>query len=327
MSLNRGKESIALDLKAPADRIIFEKLLEHADILCENYRPGTMDKLGYGYEALHKRFPKLIYAATSGFGHTGPYKSLPAYDMVVQAMGGIMSLTGRPGDPPLRVGTSIGDLSAGLFTVIGIQSALLHRSQTGLGQFVDVSMLDCQVALLENAIARYFSTGQVPGPLGSRHPSITPFQAFKTKDDYIVISAGNDALFGKLTKTVGAPQLGSDSRYLTNADRCANVDDLECDLEAALAAHSAEHWLSALQKAGIPCGPINTVDKVLSDPQVVARNMVVHTEDKDIGRLGMAGNPIKMSEYDDPTTRGPVPDLDGNRAQILASFGIEDARN
>ena len=178
MSINRGKESIALDLKAEPDRAIFEKLLGTADVLVENYRGGTMEKLGYGWDNLYPRFPRLIYAAASGFGHTGPYKNRAAYDMVVQGMGGIMSLTGHPGTPPTRVGTSVGDITAGLFTTIGINAALFERSRTGLGRKIDVAMLDCQIAILENAIARYFSTGEVPGPLGARHPSITPFEAF-----------------------------------------------------------------------------------------------------------------------------------------------------
>ncbi|MCM0021801.1 MAG: CoA transferase, partial [Tagaea sp.] len=198
MSLNRGKESIALDLKNDADTAIFHDLLAAADVLVENYRPGTMEKLGLGWDALHARYPKLIYAAASGFGHSGPYSKRAAYDMVVQGMGGLMSVTGHPGGPPTRVGTSIGDITAGLFTAIGISSALFDRNRTGKGMKVDVAMLDCQIAILENAIARYFSTGQVPGPLGARHPSITPFEAFKAKDGHLIVAAGNDALFAKL---------------------------------------------------------------------------------------------------------------------------------
>src|SRR3990172_4313677 len=185
MSLNRGKESIALDLKRDEDRQLFDGLLARADILIENYRGGTLEKLGYGWERLHERFPRLIYAATSGFGQTGPYASRPAYDMVVQAMGGIMSLTGHPGGPPTRVGTSIGDIAAGLFTAVGINAALYHRAQTGQGLMIDVGMMDCQLAILENAIARYAPTRTVPGPIGSRHPSITPFEAFATVDGHL----------------------------------------------------------------------------------------------------------------------------------------------
>ena len=182
LSLNRGKESIALDLKKAEDKAVFEQLLERADVVVENFRPGTMEKLGYGFDTLHEKYPRLIYAAASGFGHTGPYSKRAAYDMVVQAMGGLMSVTGTPGAEPVRVGTSIGDITAGLFTAIGVNGALFHRATTGEALKVDVAMLDCQVAILENAIARYAATGEVAGPIGARHPSITPFSAFKAAD-------------------------------------------------------------------------------------------------------------------------------------------------
>ena len=226
-SINRGKESIALDLKAAEDREIFEALLERADVLVENYRPGTMEKLGYGWPALHERFPRLIYAAASGFGHTGPDSKKAAYDMVVQAMGGIMSVTGHPGGPPTRVGTSIGDITAGLFTVIGILSAVHDRLRTGEGRFVDVAMLDGQIAILENAIARYAVTGEAPGPLGARHPSITPFAAFRCRDAHIVIAAGNDALFRALCEALKLPALTEDERFATNGQRSENAEALQ----------------------------------------------------------------------------------------------------
>ena len=195
MSLNRGKESIALNLKNDEDKKIFDKILSKADILVENFKPGTLEKWGFGWKDVSKKYPKLIYASASGFGQTGPLKELPAYDMVVQGMGGLMSVTGHPNSEPTRVGTSIGDITAGLFTAIGINAALYDRQKTGKGAFIDVSMLDCQIAILENAIARYLSKNEIPGPMGSRHPSIAPFEAFKTKDSYIIIAAGNDKLF------------------------------------------------------------------------------------------------------------------------------------
>ena len=323
MSLNRGKESIALDLKDAGDRAIFERLLESADVLAENFRAGAMERLGYGWESLHARYPRLIYAATSGFGSSGPYADRPAYDMVVQAMGGIMSLTGHPGNPPTRVGTSIGDITAGLFTAIGINAALYSRTQTGVGVMVDVAMLDSQVAILENAIARYFSTGEIPGPIGSRHPSITPFEAFATADGYIVVAAGNDGLFRRLCETVGAPALAQDARFATNPLRTEHCIALKHALEIALSARPSRAWLDAFEAAGIPCGPIQNVAEVLSDPQVLARNMVVTADDPDIGPLRMAGNPIKISAFDDPPTRAPAPSLDEHRAQILREL---DAR-
>jgi CoA:oxalate CoA-transferase len=320
MSLNRGKESIALDLKNAEDKAIFHELLASADVLVENYRPGTMEKLGLGWDALHAKYPKLIYAAASGFGHSGPYSKRAAYDMVVQGMGGLMSVTGHPGGPPTRVGTSIGDITAGLFTAIGISSALFDRTRTGKGMKVDVAMLDCQIAILENAIARYFSTGQVPGPLGARHPSITPFEAFKAKDGHLIVAAGNDALFAKLCEAIGRADLATNPLFLTNAKRTDHAAALRDEIEQALAPKPVAEWLDILDRARVPSGPINDVKQALEDPQIAARNMVVSIDDKDVGTLRMAGNPIKLSGYADPSTRGPVPDLDGDRARILKDF-------
>lgn len=319
-SLNRGKESIALDLKRDDDRKIFEKLVAQSDVLVENYRPGTMEKLGYGWDALHERYPKLIYAAASGFGHSGPYRTRAAYDMVVQAMGGIMSVTGHPGQPPVRVGTSVGDITAGLFTAIGVNAALLHRATTGDATKVDVSMLDCQVAILENAIARYVATGEVAGPIGARHPAITPFAAFEASDGWLVIAAGNDALFAKLSETIGCPGLPSDPRFTTNGDRTENWEPLFAELNVALTARSVDDWLELLDAAGVPSGPINAVDQVLSDPQILSRNMVVESYDPDIGTLKMAGNPIKFDAFTDRTVRTPAPKLDADRDALLSEL-------
>ena len=321
MSLNRGKESIALDLKAPADRATFEKLLAGADVLVENYRGGTMEKLDYGWDKLHKRYPRLIYAAASGFGHSGPYQNRAAYDMVVQGMGGIMSLTGHPGGPPTRVGTSVGDITAGLFTAIGVNAALFHRERAGEGMKVDVAMLDCQVAILENAIARYVATGQVPGPLGARHPSITPFEAYKTADGWIIIAAGNDGLFKKLAAALARPELATDARFTTNDLRTRHHDDLRAEIERTLAFHDSAHWLNAIDAAGVPCGPINNVAQVLDDPQVRSRNMVVTLDDPVTGTIRIAGNPIKLSAFPDPAGRGPVPDLDADRSKVVGEAG------
>ncbi len=317
MSLNRGKQSIALDLRDEADRKIFESLIERCDVLVENFRPGAMDRLGYDWETLHARYPSLIYAATSGFGRTGPYAARPAYDMVVQGMGGIMSLTGHTGSPPTRVGTSVGDITAALFTAVGVNAALYHRARSGRGQLVDVAMLDCQVAILENAIARYQATGEVPGPLGARHPSITPFDAFATADDHIIIAAGNDEYFRKLCQTLERPALCARPEFASNERRTENQAALRAELEAALRRKPGAEWLRRLEAAEIPCGPIQDVAQVLADPQVIARNMVVTVQDNEVGALQMAGNPIKFSDFADPAARGPVPDLDGNRETIL----------
>ncbi|WP_372917320.1 CaiB/BaiF CoA transferase family protein [Sandarakinorhabdus sp.] len=323
-SINRGKQSIALDLKAPDDRRIFEALLEKADVLVDNYRPGVMARLGYGWEALAARYPRLIHAATSGFGQTGPDSTKAAYDMVVQAMGGIMSVTGHPGGPPTRVGTSIGDITAGLFTVIGITTALHDRGRTGpnhgRGQFVDVAMLDGQIAILENAIARYAATGESPGPLGARHPSITPFAAYSCADAPIVIAAGNDQLFAALCGALGLP--GDDPRFAGNEARTAHAEELSAVLEAVLLTQPAAHWLPLLDAAGVPSGPLNTIGQALANPQVKARNMVVHTSLPDGTPLIAAGNPIKLSAHADPDTRPPAPDLDADRAAILKELGL-----
>ncbi len=317
LSLNRGKESIALDLRDDGDRAIFEKLLARADVLVENYRPGTLEKLGYGWEALHPRFPRLVYAAASGFGHSGPYSRRPAYDMVVQGMGGIMSLTGTPGGPPTRVGSSIGDITAGLFTAVGVIAALYERRETGVGRKIDVAMLDCQVAILENAIARYQATGEVPGPLGSRHPSITPFEAFRTADGFVIVAAGNDALFRKLCDTLERPDLAARAEFASNELRTRHHDALRILLEDTLSREDTATWLARLEAADIPCGPINDVAQVLSDVHVRARNMVVEVPGPGGRPISIAGNPIKLDGGADPPTRPPAPALDADRDRIL----------
>ncbi|MCC7273253.1 MAG: CoA transferase [Alphaproteobacteria bacterium] len=320
-SINRGKDSIALDLKKDADRAIFEDLLTTADVLVENFRPGTMEKLGYGWDVLHGRFPKLIYAAASGFGHTGPESKRAAYDMVVQGMGGIMSVTGHEGGPPTRIGTSIGDIGAGLYTTVGVLSALFHRAATGEGRKVDVAMFDCQLALLENAIMRYFVSGKPPGPLGARHPSITPFEVFSTRDGFIIIAAGNDALWRKLCEALGRGELAEDRRYLTNDLRNQNVEALKEALEATLTTADTTHWMAVLDSAGVPAGPINNVKQATEFPQVAARNMLVQIDDPVMGAMPFVGNPIKIWGFEDPKTRDPAPALDANRAAILKELG------
>jgi len=321
-SINRGKQSIALDLKDPADRAIFEALVARADVLVENYRPGVMARLGLGWDVLHARHPRLIYAAASGFGQTGPDAHKAAYDMVVQAMGGIMSVTGWPGGKPTRVGTSVGDITAGLFTVIGILSALHDRARTGMGQFVDVAMLDGQIAILENAVARYAVSGIAPGPLGARHPSITPFAAYQCQDGHIVIAAGNDVLFGALAAALELPALIDDPRFASNALRTDHADDLAAILEARLMTALPAHWLERLEGAGVPCGPLHNVAQALAHPQVKARGMVIETAFPDGTPLLAAGNPVKMSRHADPAVRPAAPGLDADRAAILKEWGL-----
>ncbi len=325
VSVNRGKESIALNLKDDADRATFEKLLSIADIVVENYRPGTMEKLGYGWEDLHAKYPKLIYAACSGFGHTGPHSKRPAYDMVVQAMGGIMSITGQPGGEPTRVGMSIGDIGAGLYTTIGMVTALYDRERTGKGRKLDIGMLDCQIALCENAIARYGATGEIPGPLGGRHPSITPFQTFKTLDGHMIIAAGNNVMFHRFCDIIGRPDLKDDPRYVDNRTRNENQPALEKEIEAILATRNTADWLAELDPAGIPASGINNVATVMQHPQVGPRNMVIEVDDPKVGKLKVAGNPVKLSGYDDPVARPTAPDVDQDRERILAELGLATA--
>jgi CoA:oxalate CoA-transferase len=321
-SVNRGKESIALDLKSPAGRDIFERLLDKADALVENFRPGTMEKLGYGWEKLHQSYPRLVYAAASGFGHSGPYSHYPAYDMVVQGLGGIMSITGHPGMPLTRVGTSVGDLAGGLYTAVALNAALLHRERTGEATKVDVSLFDCQLALLENAIMRYTTTGEIPGPMGARHPSITPFEAFPTRDGNIIIAAGNDGLFVKLARALDRADLGENPLFKTNALRNENQEALRSEIEAALRSEGTEHWIEVLEVAGVPCGPVNNIAQALAHPQTAARNMLISVDDPVTGPLELAGNPMKLSAFDDPPTRPPAPDLDADRDRILRELGL-----
>lgn len=320
MSLNRDKESIALNLKDAADRVVFEQLLDQADVLVENYRPGTMEKLGYGWDKLQARWPSLIFAAASGFGQTGPYARRPAYDMVVQGMGGVMSLTGHPGGPPTRVGSSIGDLAAGMFAAAGINAALFERTRTGKGAMIDIGMLDCQVALLENAIVRYTTTGDIPGPLGARHPSIAPFAAFTSADGHIIVACGTDKAFHDLAGALGAPELAQDPRFATPTSRVENVEQLQVVLDGLFATKTTDDWLALLEAKGLPCGPINNVAQVLADPHVISRNMIVHTDDPVAGHVQMGGNPIKISGHADGTLRRHAPDLDENRDALLTEL-------
>ena len=322
LSVNRGKESIALDLKSDADRKVFEALLSRADVLIENYRGGTMERLGYGYEALQNRYPSLIYAAVSGFGHTGPYAKRPAYDMIAQAMGGVMSLTGHAGGPPTRVGTSTGDITAALFATIGVAAALYDREKTGRGQKVDVSMLDSQVGVLENAISRYVATGEAPGKLGNRHPSIAPFAAFATADGHIALAAGNDELFGRIAHVLGREDWARDPRFATNPERVRHVDALTEEIEAVLRQKPSREWLAMLEAAEVPSGPINDVAAVMRDPQILARNMIVESLDPDLGPIRMQGNPIKLSAHEDPRTRPAAPELDAHREAILRELDL-----
>ncbi len=319
-SVNRGKESLSLNLKSTEGKAILEALVKEADVLIENYRPGTMEKLGLGYEALAALNPRLIYAAASGFGHTGPDSKRPAYDILAQARGGVMSITGWPDSEPTRVGLSFGDLAASLFTAVGINAALYARERTGVGQKIDVAMLDCQVALLENALVRYQVDGTSPQPLGHRHPTITPFQAVRASDAYLVIGVGNEVLWQRFCQAVGQPEMAGDPRFVTNRDRCENVEDLNEWLTDVFATKTVAEWLAILDAAEIPSAPINDVGRVMADPQILARDMVVDLDDPNLAGVKLAGNPIKMTHVPETGTRGAVPEVGEHTEPILREW-------
>lgn len=313
--VNRGKRSIALDLKVDEDRAIFEKMLDRADVLVENFRPGVLDKLGYGWDTVKARWPRLVLASISGFGQDGPNAKRPAYDLIVQAMSGLMSITGYPDMPPARSGTSTGDVSAGAFGAIGVQAALLQRVRTGKGAHVDISMLDCQISLLENAVSRYIASGEVPGPLGARHPTAAPFDAFRTRDGYIVITAARDVFFKPLVAELGIPEVAEDPRFNSFGNRIANVDALKPILEGALAVADSAEWLDRLAGAKVPAGPVYDIPDMIDDPQVQARGILANVAERP--GLKLAATPVIFDGRRYPETLPPPPGLDQHRAAVL----------
>ncbi|WP_424939861.1 CaiB/BaiF CoA transferase family protein [Aliiroseovarius sp. S253] len=317
-TINRDKQSIALNLKDDADRAVFERLLGQVDVVMENYRPGVMERLGYGWDTLSKRHPHLIYGAVSGFGHTGPDALKPAYDMVAQARGGVMSITGEKNREPVRVGASVGDIVAGMFLGHGLLAALYQREKTDKGQKVDVAMLDSQLAIIEHAIAITGETGISPEPSGARHPSIAPFETYHAADGLLVIACGNDVLFRKLCEVIGKPYWATRPEFENNMARCENVQLLRRRIETVTLGHPRAHWLKVLAAEGIPCAPIQNVAEAMQDPQILARNMVKHLPAPDGGKpFVAAGNPIKMDSVDDSRQPDAAPLLDGDRAAIL----------
>lgn len=318
MSINRNKKSVTLNLKSPEGKEIFKKLVKEFDVVLENFRPGTMDKLGLGYDVLKKINPRLIYAACSGFGYSGPYKERPAYDAIIQAMSGLMSITGFPGGKPTRVGASIADIVTGMFCAIGVLAALIKRQVTGEGDMVDVAMLDSVVAILENAIARYEVTGEIPKPMGNRHPSIFPFESFEAKDGDIMIAAGNDELWAKLCKAIGKEELADDPRFKTNQLRGENYSEMKKILDDVIKTKTVEEWIEILENAGIPCSPINTIDKVVRHPQVLARDMIVKVSHAVAGEIKMPGCPVKFAS--ESPKIGPAPILGEHTEEVLKEF-------
>jgi len=321
-SVNRNKESVALDLKNEEDRRIFEQMLKHADVLAENFRPGVMQKLGYDWETLHERFPKLICVSVSGYGHTGPAAHLPAYDMVMQGVSGMMSLTGEADGPPCRAGISIADSATGMFAAIAVNAALVHRERTGETTKIDMAMFDCMLSLLETPVNQYLMGDEITHRAGSAHPSIMPFEAFPTADGHVILCCGNDRTFRSLCKALGYSDWADLERFATNVARVNNRPELFELIAAVLRTRSTAHWLDYFTRAEVPVSPINNIAQALQHPQVAARNMIVEADDSVQGTSRVLGSPFKMSAFADVTTRRIGPELDQDRAQVFADFGI-----
>ncbi|MGN0905425.1 MAG: CaiB/BaiF CoA transferase family protein [Alphaproteobacteria bacterium] len=319
-AINCGKKSLSLNLKEEEGKEILRELIKKSDVVLENFRPGTMEKFGLGYDVLKEINPRLIYAATSGFGHTGPDASKPAYDILVQARGGLMSLTGQPDSDPTIVGVSIGDILAGVFTATGIATALYQREKTGKGQKIDVAMLDCQVAIMENAMARYQATRSAPKPQGCKHPTVAPFQSFKASDRYFVVAVANDSLFKRLCCVLGCPEMADDPLFITNEKRHANQPELERQLQEIFITKTAQEWIDIIEAAGVPVSPINDLAYVAEDPQILARNMLVDMKDPTLPGIQVTGNPIKMSALTDITFREHAPEIGEHNREILTKW-------
>jgi crotonobetainyl-CoA:carnitine CoA-transferase CaiB-like acyl-CoA transferase len=296
LSINRNKESVALDFKKPAGRAILDRLIAKADVLVENFRPGAMRRLALDYDALAARHPSLVYASISGFGQSGPKRDRPGYDAVVQAEGGLMSVTGAADGPPYRLGVAISDLVAGLLAAQGVTLALLARHRTGRGQQVDIGMLDGVAALLSYQASIFFATGSAPPRMGNRHPTIVPYETFEASDGEFVLAVGNDEQFKRFCEVAGIGAIAADGRFATNPDRVRNYDELRPKLSAALRGRTRKEWIDALTAAGVPCGSVRDVREVLTDPHLEARGMIEAVEHASVGALKVLGVPIKLSD-------------------------------
>ena len=320
MAINRGKYSLALDLKKSEGKDIFLKLSEQADVVLENFRPGVMEKLGFGYEDLRKINPGIIYAAISGFGHSGPLKNFPGYDLVVQAMGGIMSISSYQENGPFtKVGVSEADIVAGMFAAFGIALALYQRQKTKIGQKIDVGMLDCQFAFLKPFVENYLNLKIVSRPVGNRHPLIAPFGVFKTRDSEIVICCGNQRLWEKLCQVLRCEYLIKDRLFIDNASRTRNHQALKDVLEEITGTRTTRQWLGLLTKAGIPCGTINTMKDVCRLKHIRQRNMIKKLYHRHIGIFKTSGIPVKMSAASDELSQ-PAPTLGEHSSFILKQY-------
>ncbi|HVU75140.1 MAG TPA: CoA transferase [Mycobacteriales bacterium] len=316
--LNRGKESVAVDLKDEAGRALLRRIVAQADVLVENYRPGVMERLGLSYTDLSAVNPRLVYVSVSGFGQTGPWRSRPAYDAVVQGLAGTIAITGRPGETPVKPGVPLADLSAGLYAFGGACAAMLAARATGQGTHLDVAMYDASVSLLEGAALRYLATGDDPPLIGNAHHAIAPFDTYATADGVITVCAANDALWGALCAAIGAPELLTDQRYASNALRHDHLDDLRDDLEKRLRSRRTDEWLGVLTAAGVPCGTVAGVGEAVTSEQAVARRMVIEA-----GGLPVPGQALKMSAYPDPLQRPAAPVLDADGEAVRAEFAAD----
>ena len=296
LSINRNKESLTLDLKNPGSKMVLEGLLERADVLVENFRPGTMERLGLGYSTLHERHPRLVYCSISGFGQTGPRRTQAGYDAVVQAEGGLMSITGDAGGPPYRLGVAISDIVSGMFAAQGVAMALLARERTGSGQLVDIGMLDATAALLTYQAAICFATGVPPGRMGNRHPTIVPYETFAAADGDIVIAVGNDDQWQRFCAAAGLGGLANDARFATNRARVENYATLRPHLANRLRARARDEWLNDFTSAGVPCGAVRDIGEVLEDPQLADRDMLKSVEHAVLGVVRVLGVPVKLSD-------------------------------
>ncbi|MED1795270.1 CaiB/BaiF CoA-transferase family protein [Brevibacillus nitrificans] len=321
LASNRNKRSITVDLKAEEGREIIYELAKTSDVLVENFRTGALDQMGLGYEQIRQINPRLIYCSVSGFGRTGPEKNRAGYDLLLQGYGGLMSITGEEGRAPVKVGTSLVDMNAGMFAVYGILSALIARERTGKGQFIDVSLLDGQVVLLNYLATSYFATGRASGRLGSAHPSIVPYQAFPARDGDIILAIANNSLWERACRALGWEDLREDPRFYTNDDRVAHRDLLVTIISARIAEMDRQEIIHKLDQAGVPAGPIHTVDQVLNHPQVLAREMVLEVEHPIVKDLKMPGFPVKLSDTPAQVHRHP-PLLGEHTEEILLEMGF-----
>ena len=321
LSLNRGKKSVTLDLTTEQGVEVFLELTKNADVLVQNFTPGTMEKLGLSYEKVREYNPRIIYAAGSGFGQYGPYAEKSAFDIIIQAMGGIMSITGEEGGPPVRPGASYGDIAAGLFLCIAILAALQERNTSGEGQYVDISMLDCQVTVLENAFVRYLNTGEIPHAIGTRHPVIAPFQAFQTKDGYIAVAlrGGVKDQWPLYCAAIDRVDIIDDPRFRNGWLRTQNYEELKPILTEAMKAKTTREWVEELERVGIPCGPVNNIDQVASDPQILAREMIIDVQHPDAGKFKVVNTPFKFSRTPYRAERAS-PDLGEHTEDILGQL-------